>query len=77
MAIPTDAMVAVASRCVIVASQRGRNEFGIPDFPNEPCMLPCPHNTMLALVFVDQAFAASSLTSPEQLFRLQISPGQN
>ncbi len=31
---------------------------------------------MLALLFADQAFAASSLTSPEQLFRLRIAPGQ-
>ena len=31
---------------------------------------------MLALLFADQAFAASSLTSPEQLFRLRIVPGQ-
>ena len=31
---------------------------------------------MLALLFLDQAFAASSLTSPEQLFRLRIPPGQ-
>ena len=31
---------------------------------------------MLALLFSDQAFAASSLTSPEQLFRLRIPPGQ-
>ena len=31
---------------------------------------------MLALLFADQAFAASSLTSPEQLFCLRIAPGQ-
>jgi len=67
---------AVISRCVAVANQRGRNEFGIPDVPNEPCLLLCPHITMLALLFADQAFAASSLTSPEQLFCLRIAPGQ-
>ena len=31
---------------------------------------------MLALLFADQAFAASSLTSPDQFFRLRITPGQ-
>ena len=62
--------------CTLVANDYGRNEFGIPDVPNEPCLLLCPHITMLALLFADQAFAASSLTSPEQLFRLRIAPGQ-
>ena len=61
---------------IAVADEYGRNEFGIPDVPNEPCLLLCPHITMLALLFADQAFAASSLTSPEQLFRLRIAPGQ-
>lgn len=59
-----------------VANERGRNEFGIPDVLNEPCLLLCPHITMLALLFADQAFAASSLTSPKQLFRLRIASGQ-
>ena len=63
-------------RCISVANDDCRNEFGIPDVPNEPCLLLCPHITMLALLFADQAFAASSLTSPEQLFRLRIAPGQ-
>lgn len=31
---------------------------------------------MLALFFADQAFAPSSLTSPEQLYRLRIAPEQ-
>ncbi|KAL8626100.1 hypothetical protein Q9189_008220 [Teloschistes chrysophthalmus] len=56
--------------------EKDANEFGIPDVPNEPCLLLCPHITMLALLFADQAFAAPSLTSPEQLFRLRIAPGQ-
>lgn len=56
--------------------KRGRNEFGIPDVPNEPCLLLCPHISILALLFADQAFAAPGLTSPEQLFRLRIPPGQ-
>ena len=67
---------AMISRCVAVTNQHSRNEFGIPDVPNEPCLLLCPHITMLALLFADQAFAASSLTSPEQLFCLRIAPGQ-
>ena len=67
---------AVISRCVAVANKRGRNGFGIPGVPNEPCLLLCPHITMLALLFADQALAASSLTSPEHLFRLRIALGQ-
>jgi len=67
---------AAAFGCVAVANERGRNEFGIPDVPNEPCLLLCPHVTMLALLFADQSFVASSLTSPEQLFRLRIDSGQ-
>lgn len=70
------AILAAASVCVAVANERDRNEFGIPDVPNEPCLLLCPHITMLALLFADQAFAAPSLTSPKQLFRLRIAPGQ-
>jgi hypothetical protein len=70
------AILAAASVCVVVANERGRNEFGIPDVPNEPCLLLCPHITMLALLFADQAFAALSLTSPKQLFRLRIASGQ-
>ncbi|KAI4213155.1 MAG: hypothetical protein L6R36_009463 [Xanthoria steineri] len=56
--------------------EKDANEFGIPDVPNEPCLLLCPHITMLALLFADHAFAAPSLTLPEQLFRLRIAPGQ-
>ncbi|KAL9583968.1 MAG: hypothetical protein Q9203_004864 [Teloschistes exilis] len=52
------------------------NEFGIPDVSNEPCLLLCPHITILALLLADQAFAAPSLTSSEHLFRLRIAPGQ-
>ena len=46
---------AVISRCVAIANNRGRRNFGIPDVPNEPCLLLCPHITMLALLFADQA----------------------
>ena len=70
------ATLAATSACVALANERGRNEFGIPDVPNEPCLLLCPHIPLLALLFADQAFAAPSLTSPEQLFRLRIAPGQ-
>ncbi|KAL9594077.1 MAG: hypothetical protein Q9179_005569, partial [Wetmoreana sp. 5 TL-2023] len=75
--IPFHALFAAASDYFTVADGRGRNKFGIPDIPNEPCLLLCPHITMLALLLADQAFAAPSLTSPEQLFRLRIAPGQN
>ncbi|KAL9027313.1 MAG: hypothetical protein Q9196_004144 [Gyalolechia fulgens] len=67
---------AAASVRAAVANECGRNEFGIPDVPNEPCLLLCPYITVLALLFADQAFAAPFLTSPEQLFRLRIAPGQ-
>jgi len=70
------AILAAASVCVAVANERGRNELGIPDVPNEPCLLLCPRITKLALLFADQAFAAPSLTSPKHLFRLRIAPGQ-
>ncbi|KAL9579753.1 MAG: hypothetical protein Q9203_006568 [Teloschistes exilis] len=56
--------------------EKDANEFGIPDVPNKPCLLLCPYITILALLFVDQAFAAPSLTSSEQLFRLRIALGQ-
>jgi len=71
-----DLTFAASSICVAFANEHNRNEFGIPDVPNEPCLLLCPHISMLALLFADQAFAASALTSPEQLFRLRIAPGQ-
>ena len=61
---------------VSMADDRVSNEFGIPDVPNEPCLLLCPHITLLALIFADHAFAASELTSPEHLFRLRIPAGQ-
>ena len=76
MGVPIDITLTIASRCVTVANKCGRNEFGIPDVPHEPCLLLCPQISILALLFADQAFAASSLTSPEQLFRLRIAPGQ-
>ena len=59
-----------------MADDRASNEFGIPDVPNEPCLLLCPHITLLALIFADHAFAAPELTSAEQLFRLRIPAGQ-
>ena len=62
--------------CCCMADDRASNEFGIPDVPNEPCLLLCPHITLLALIFADHAFAASELTSPEHLFRLRIPAGQ-
>ena len=63
--------------CYAVNTDEGdRNEFGIPDVPNEPCLLLCPHITLLALFFADQAFAAPSLTSPEHLYRLCVDTGQ-
>ena len=60
----------------LTANNGARNEFGIPDVPNEPCLLLCPHLNLLTLIFSDQAFAAPELSSPEQLFRLRIPSGQ-
>ncbi|KAL9098146.1 MAG: hypothetical protein Q9163_006135, partial [Psora crenata] len=55
--------------------EKDPNEFGIPDDPNKPCLLLC-QITVLALLFADRAFAASSLTSPERLLCLRIPLGQ-
>ena len=73
---PFHIIFTTASDYIAVANGRGRNEFGIPDVPNEPYFLLCPHIIMLALLFADQAFVPPSLTSPEQLFYLRIAPGQ-
>lgn len=67
---------AAAADCIAVADGRVRNDFGIPDVPNERCLLLCPHIIILALLFADLAFAALSLTSREHLLRLRIAPGQ-
>lgn len=40
------------------------NEFGIPDVPNETCLLLCPHLNLLILIVTDQAFATPELTPP-------------
>ena len=49
---------------------------GFPTYPTNRACCSVPHITTLALFFADQAFAAPSLTSPEQLFRLRILEGQ-
>ena len=56
---------------VYIADDRASNEFGIPDVPNEPCLLLCPHKTLLTLIFADH-----ELTSAEQPFRLRTPAGQ-
>ena len=38
------------------------NEIPIPDIPNEPCLLLCPHTTFLSLAFLFDAFAVTDLT---------------
>lgn len=60
----------------MTANNGARNELGIPDVSNEPCLLLCPHLNLLTSIFSNQAFAAPELTSSEQLFRLRILPGQ-
>ncbi|KAL8738937.1 MAG: hypothetical protein Q9181_000349 [Wetmoreana brouardii] len=42
-----------ASDYIAVANGRGRNEFGIPDVPSEPCLLLYPYITTLVLLFAD------------------------
>lgn len=60
-----------------MADKFSSNEFGIPDVPREPCLLFCPHIDLLALMFADEVFAPSALTTPEQLFNLRILPGKH
>ena len=43
------------------------NEFPIPDIPNEPCLLLCPHVTFLSLAFLRDAFDVPGLT-PSQVY---------
>jgi len=70
------AILVAASVCVAVANERGRNKFKILNVSNESCLLLCSYITMLALLFVDQAFVALFLTSSKQLFRLRIASEQ-
>ena len=51
------------------------NEIPIPDIPNEPCLLLCPHTTFLSLAFLFDAFAVTDLT-PTTLYSLKIPAGQ-
>lgn len=52
-----------------------RNTFAVPDIPCELCLLLCPQTILLGLLFVDDAFAAPSL-SLEMLFKLRIPLGK-
>ena len=45
--------------------EKETNQLGIPDVPNEPCLLLYPHINLLTLIFTNQAFAAPGLTSPK------------
>ncbi|KAF1809568.1 C2H2 finger domain protein [Eremomyces bilateralis CBS 781.70] len=53
------------------------NTFPIPEIIYDPSLIYSPHVLLLGLIFDDQAFAAPSLTSPDQLSMLDIEPGQN
>jgi len=66
------AILVANSKCIAIANERDKNEFGISNVLNESCLLLCPHITMLALLFANRAFATSSLTSSKHLFRLRI-----
>ena len=50
------------------------NEIPIPDIPNEPCLLLCPHTTFLSLAFLSNAFAVTDLTAAA-LYSLKVPPG--
>ena len=58
-------------------SQATSNTFLIPEIIYDPSLILSPHVFLLGLIFADRAFAASKLTSPEQLSRLDIPPGLN
>ncbi|OCK73115.1 hypothetical protein K432DRAFT_430744 [Lepidopterella palustris CBS 459.81] len=55
--------------------EKDANEIPVPDIPNEPCLLLCPHTTFLSLAFLYNAFAAPDLT-PERFYNLKVLPGQ-
>lgn len=69
-------IVSTTPKGTSVANDGGRNQFRIPDVPNELSLLLYPHITMLTLLFADQAFTASSMASLEQSFHLLVAPGQ-
>jgi len=50
------------------------NEIPIPDIPNEPCLLLCPHTSFLSLAFLSNAFAVTDLT-PATLYSLKVPQG--
>ncbi|KAI9766360.1 MAG: hypothetical protein M1840_006624 [Geoglossum simile] len=52
-----------------------RNKFPLPEIIFDPSLILSPHVFLLGLIFADRAFAASNLTSVEQLSRLDIRPG--
>jgi hypothetical protein len=53
------------------------NTFPIPEIIYDPSLLLSPHVFLLGLIFADNAFLAPTLTSAEQLSRLDIRPGTN
>ncbi|KAJ4307349.1 hypothetical protein N0V88_000733 [Collariella sp. IMI 366227] len=50
------------------------NTFPVPEVMWDPCLLLSPHVFLLGLLFANEAFEASGLTSPEQLRILDIHP---
>ncbi len=50
------------------------NTFPVPEVMWDPCLLLSPHVFLLGLLFANNAFQASGLTSPEQLRVLDIHP---
>lgn len=52
-----------------------RNTIPIPEVVSEPCLLLCPHILLLSLAFLDDAFAAPTLTGPKELAKLRVPPG--
>lgn len=54
-----------------------RNTFPLFEVTYDETLIFSPHVFLLGVLFCDQAFAASNLTSPEELSRLTIPPGRN
>ena len=63
-------------KCNAIVNKSDKNEFETFDVSNELCLLLYSHITMLALLFVDQAFVIFFLTSSEQIFRFRITSKQ-
>jgi integrase len=72
-----ESLVLLLDQSKTLTNTRTRNTLPIPAVKNDPCLLLCPHVTLFALAFADDAFANPSLRTPESLFRVKINPGRH